>query len=192
MRTRSDKRPSRKHDRKVLMAEESTKSWADTDSESSSSSSSSSDSEQEEVHCLMADQTSDDENSHKLSDNGKAGIGFSKPESSKSSWLKNRLDKDKAKAGRNPFFPNQPWRSSTKVKSGWTKNQPMRDLNGQKMKSKLNRSHCNYAQTFKDTYTGKTVTVAGLGETPMHVGVDASLSRIHRSQTCVDICYLRG
>ncbi|KZV41277.1 protein GAMETE EXPRESSED 1 [Dorcoceras hygrometricum] len=61
MRTRSDKRPSRKHDRKVLVAEESTKSWADTDSESSSGSSSSSDSEQEEVHCLMADQTSDDE-----------------------------------------------------------------------------------------------------------------------------------
>ncbi|KZV38927.1 hypothetical protein F511_14197 [Dorcoceras hygrometricum] len=61
MRTRSDKRPSRKHDRKVLMAEESTKIWADTDSESSSSSSSSSDSEQEKVHCLMADQTLDDE-----------------------------------------------------------------------------------------------------------------------------------
>ncbi|KZV17106.1 hypothetical protein F511_18447 [Dorcoceras hygrometricum] len=61
MRTRGDKRSSRKHDRKVLVAEESTKSWADTDSESSSSSSSSSDSEQEEVHCLMADQTSDDE-----------------------------------------------------------------------------------------------------------------------------------
>ncbi|KZV44370.1 hypothetical protein F511_18066 [Dorcoceras hygrometricum] len=61
MRSRSDKRPSHKHDRKVLMAEESTKSWADTDSESSSSSTSSSDSEQEEVHCLMADQTSDDE-----------------------------------------------------------------------------------------------------------------------------------
>ncbi|KZV42297.1 TMV resistance protein N-like [Dorcoceras hygrometricum] len=34
---------------------------------------------------------------------------------------------------------------------------------------------------------------SGLGETPMHVGVDASLSRIHRSQKCVDIlCYLRG
>ncbi|KZV58473.1 hypothetical protein F511_26517 [Dorcoceras hygrometricum] len=61
MRSRGDKRPSRKHDRKVLVAEVSTKSWADTDSESSSSSSSSSDSEQEEVHCLMADQTSDDE-----------------------------------------------------------------------------------------------------------------------------------
>ncbi|KZV46813.1 hypothetical protein F511_36738 [Dorcoceras hygrometricum] len=61
MRMRGDKRPSRKHDRKVLVAEESTKSWADTDSESSSSSSSSSDSEHEEVHCLMVDQTSDDE-----------------------------------------------------------------------------------------------------------------------------------
>ncbi|KZV26282.1 hypothetical protein F511_38711 [Dorcoceras hygrometricum] len=61
MRTRGDKRPSRKNDRKVLMAEESTKSWADNDSDSSSSSSSSSESEQEEVHCLMANQTSDDE-----------------------------------------------------------------------------------------------------------------------------------
>ncbi|KZV15571.1 hypothetical protein F511_16641 [Dorcoceras hygrometricum] len=54
--------PNRKNDRNVLVAEESTKSWADTDSDSSSSSSSSSsDSEQEEVHCLMADQTSEDE-----------------------------------------------------------------------------------------------------------------------------------
>ncbi|KZV22023.1 hypothetical protein F511_40732 [Dorcoceras hygrometricum] len=251
MRTRSDKRPSRKHDRKLLMDEESTKSWADTDSESSSNSSSSSDSEQEEVHCLMADQTSDDEvfdfsnieftredlvqalndmvheykslshtfeeikaenaslkissvesssdeledtdslktelsnlrienelmrsesselkaevekltkemsswtqsarafhklqesktydkfnkmrfvkanvindcfesitfddqNSPKLNDNRKAGIGFSKPENSKPSWIKNKLEKDKAKAGRKPFVPNQPWRSSTK------------------------------------------------------------------------------
>ncbi|KZV28716.1 hypothetical protein F511_30250 [Dorcoceras hygrometricum] len=61
MRTSSNKKPSRRHDRKVLVAEESTKSWADSDSESSSSSSSSSYSEQEEVHCLMADQTSDDE-----------------------------------------------------------------------------------------------------------------------------------
>ncbi|KZV47811.1 hypothetical protein F511_39856 [Dorcoceras hygrometricum] len=61
MRARADKKPSRKYDRKVLVAEESTKSWTDTDSDSTSSSSSSSDSEQEEVHCLMADQTSDDE-----------------------------------------------------------------------------------------------------------------------------------
>ncbi|KZV40605.1 hypothetical protein F511_33156 [Dorcoceras hygrometricum] len=61
MKTSSNKRFSRKHDRKVLVAEESTKNWADSDSESSSSSSSSSDSEMEEVHCLMADQTDDDE-----------------------------------------------------------------------------------------------------------------------------------
>ncbi|KZT76257.1 nuclear-pore anchor [Dorcoceras hygrometricum] len=61
MKTSSNKRFSRKHDRKVLVAEESTKSWADSDSDSSSSSSSSSDSEQEEVHCFMADQTDDDE-----------------------------------------------------------------------------------------------------------------------------------
>ncbi|KZV55474.1 hypothetical protein F511_15256 [Dorcoceras hygrometricum] len=301
MRTRPERRPNRKNDRKVLMEEESSKSWADTDSDSSSSSSSSSsDSEQEEVHCLMADQTLDDEvfdfsnieftredlvqalndmvheykslshtfeeikaenaslknssaesssdeledtdslktelskmrienellrtrafhkiqeiqksvhdrtglgfsssessegetstqsqpaydkfnkmsfvkanvihdcvesmifddqNSQKLKDNGKAGIGFSKPENSKPSWLKKRLDKDKAKSGQKPFVPNQSWRSSTKVKSGWTKVQRKRDLYGQHMKSKLNRSHCNYAQTLKDTYNGKTVKV---------------------------------
>ncbi|KZV19657.1 hypothetical protein F511_33020 [Dorcoceras hygrometricum] len=57
-------------------------------------------------------------NSPKLNDNRKAGIDFSKPENSKPIWLKNRLDKDKAKAGRKPFVPNQPWRSSTKLKSG--------------------------------------------------------------------------
>ncbi|KZV35296.1 hypothetical protein F511_40322 [Dorcoceras hygrometricum] len=59
--------------------------------------------------------TFDDQNSPKLNDNGKAGIGFLKPENSKPSWLKNKLDKDKAKAGRKPSVPNQPWRSSTKV-----------------------------------------------------------------------------
>ncbi|KZV34509.1 hypothetical protein F511_14709 [Dorcoceras hygrometricum] len=323
MTTRGDKRSSRKHDRKVLVAEESTKSWADTDSKYSSSSSSSSDSEQEEVHCLMADQTSDDEvfylsnveftredlvsalndmvkeyrklshsfeevkaensdlknssaepsavelgeaeslkielskltaenellreesselkaeivtlnelvsswnksyrslhklqeiqksvydrtglgfnnsknsegetstqsqpaydkfnkmsfvkanviydccesmiyddqTSQKLNHNGKAGIGFQKLENSKPSWLKNKLDKDKAKAGRKSFVPNQPWRSSTKVKSGWKNVQPKRDLSGQSMKSKLNRSHSTYAKTLMDSYTGRTVKV---------------------------------
>ncbi|KZV35430.1 hypothetical protein F511_34945 [Dorcoceras hygrometricum] len=57
MRIRSEKRPNRKNDKKVLVAEESNKNWADSDSDSTSSSSSSSDSEPEEVHCLMADQT---------------------------------------------------------------------------------------------------------------------------------------
>ncbi|KZV52734.1 hypothetical protein F511_16949 [Dorcoceras hygrometricum] len=61
MKTNNNKRFSRKHDRKVLVAEESTKSWADSDSDTSSSSSSSSESEQEEVHCFMADQTDEDE-----------------------------------------------------------------------------------------------------------------------------------
>ncbi|KZV42398.1 hypothetical protein F511_25829 [Dorcoceras hygrometricum] len=61
MRTRSDKRPNRKNDRKVLVAEESNKNWADSDSETTSRSSSSSDSEQEEVHCLMANQSTEDE-----------------------------------------------------------------------------------------------------------------------------------
>ncbi|KZV31804.1 hypothetical protein F511_27051 [Dorcoceras hygrometricum] len=61
MKTSSNKRFSRKHDRKVLVAEESTKSWADSDSDTSSRSSSSSESEQEEVHCFMADQTDEDE-----------------------------------------------------------------------------------------------------------------------------------
>ncbi|KZV48407.1 hypothetical protein F511_17116 [Dorcoceras hygrometricum] len=63
MKTNNNKRFSRKHDRKVLVAEESTKSWADSDSDTSSSSSSSSESEQEEVHCFMADQTDEDESS---------------------------------------------------------------------------------------------------------------------------------
>ncbi|KZV57385.1 coiled-coil domain-containing protein 94 [Dorcoceras hygrometricum] len=56
MRTRSDKRTNRKNDRKVFVAEESNKNWADSESDSTSSSSSSSDSEPEEVHCFMADQ----------------------------------------------------------------------------------------------------------------------------------------
>ncbi|KZV17498.1 hypothetical protein F511_40555 [Dorcoceras hygrometricum] len=267
MRMRSDKKPSRKHDRKVLVAEESTKSWADSDSESSSSSSSSSDSEQEEVHCLMADQTSDDQvfdfsyieftredlvtalndmvreyrklshsfeeakaenmslksssiesssdeledierlktelskltdendvlknetselkaeikilkqvvsawnrssrSLHKLNEskklaNDKSGLGFNSSEFSegetstqsqqaydkfnkmsfvkanviydcfessfKPKWLKNKLDKDKAKAGQKPFVPNQPWRSSKKsFKPKWLKNKLDKD-----------------------------------------------------------------
>ncbi|KZV48031.1 spindle pole body component 110-like [Dorcoceras hygrometricum] len=314
MRTRGDKRTRRKNDRKVLMAEESTKSWADTDSDSSSSRSSSSESEQEEVHCLMANQTSDDQvfdfsnieftredlvsalndmvkeymklshsfeeikaenenlknssiesrtdtledidslmmenellrnefselkaeieksnltmsswaksstsldklfgvqkpasdrtglgfngsenssgetstksqlvydkinkmsfvkasvihdpyesmtyndqTSQKSNHKVKVGIGFQKPENSKPSWLKNKLDKDKAKAGSKSFVPNQPRRNSTKVKSGWRKVRPRRDINGQNMKSTLNRSHRNFAQTLTDSSTGKTV-----------------------------------
>ncbi|KZV56647.1 hypothetical protein F511_02146 [Dorcoceras hygrometricum] len=57
MRNISEKRPNRKNDHKVLVAEESNKNWADSDSDSTSSSSSSSDSEPEDVYFLMANQT---------------------------------------------------------------------------------------------------------------------------------------
>ncbi|KZV48633.1 hypothetical protein F511_19724 [Dorcoceras hygrometricum] len=42
----------------------------------------------------------DDQNSSQLNQKRKAGIGYVKPEN-KSSWLKNKLDKEKAKAGSN-------------------------------------------------------------------------------------------
>ncbi|KZV24455.1 hypothetical protein F511_17242 [Dorcoceras hygrometricum] len=98
-----------------------------------------------------------DQTSPKLNHKGKSGIGYQRPENSKPSWLKNKLDKDKAKAGSKSFVPNQPRRNSTKVKSGWRKVQPRRDLNGQNMKSTLNRSHHGFAQTLTDSSTGKTV-----------------------------------
>ncbi|KZV32069.1 hypothetical protein F511_30582 [Dorcoceras hygrometricum] len=323
MKNRNNKRFSCKHDRKVLVAEESTKSWADSDSDTSSSSSSSSESEQEEVHCFMADQTDEDEvfdfsnveftrddlvialndmvkeyrklshsfeeakaenislmsssaesssdeledadilktelsklqaenemlrneiselkaevakstvemsswnkanltlqklcenqkqasdktgigfndsefcegesstqsrsahdkfnkmsfvkadmiynclesvkydnqNSPKLNENGKAGIGFSKPESSKPNWIKNRLDKDKAKASQKPFVPNQSWHNSKKVKSGWKKFQQRRDQYDHYMKPKLKRTARDFAHTFVDPRSGKTVRI---------------------------------
>ncbi|KZV06991.1 hypothetical protein F511_45527 [Dorcoceras hygrometricum] len=102
--------------------------------------------------------TYNDQTPQRLNHKVKSCIGFQKPENSKPSWLKNKLDKDKAKAGRKSFVPNQPWRSSTKVKSGWKKVQQRRDLSGQ-MKSKLNNSHSTYAQTLMDYHTGKDVKV---------------------------------
>ncbi|KZV48590.1 hypothetical protein F511_27201 [Dorcoceras hygrometricum] len=39
----------------------------------------------------------DDQISEQLNKKGKAGIGYDIPESSKSGWLKNKLDKEKAK-----------------------------------------------------------------------------------------------
>ncbi|KZV42987.1 hypothetical protein F511_15437 [Dorcoceras hygrometricum] len=54
--------------------------------------------------------------SPKLNHQGKAVIGFQRPENSKPSWLKNKLDKDKEKAGSKSFVPNQPRRNSTKAR----------------------------------------------------------------------------
>ncbi|KZV34633.1 hypothetical protein F511_20743 [Dorcoceras hygrometricum] len=59
--------------------------------------------------------TYDDQTSQKLNHKGKAGIGYQGPENSKPIWLKNKLDKDKAKAGSKSFVPNQPRRNSTKT-----------------------------------------------------------------------------
>ncbi|KZV40194.1 hypothetical protein F511_05671 [Dorcoceras hygrometricum] len=56
----SGKRSYKKNDLKVLVAEESKSKWAESDSETTPSSSSS-ESEKEEVHCLMVNQTTDDE-----------------------------------------------------------------------------------------------------------------------------------
>ncbi|KZV17678.1 hypothetical protein F511_15356 [Dorcoceras hygrometricum] len=57
------------------------------------------------------------------SDLGKAGIGYIRPENSKPSWLKNKLDKEKARAGSKSSAPHQPWRGPKKVKSVWRKEQ---------------------------------------------------------------------
>ncbi|KZV17497.1 disease resistance protein-like [Dorcoceras hygrometricum] len=110
------------------------------------------------IHDPCESMTYNDQTSHKLNNKGKAGIGYQRLENSKPSWLKNKLDKDKAKAGSKSFVPNHPRRNSTKVKSSWRKVQPKRDLSGQSMKSKLNSSH-NYAQTLMDSSTGKPVKV---------------------------------
>ncbi|KZV46027.1 hypothetical protein F511_27796 [Dorcoceras hygrometricum] len=107
----------------------------------------------------------DDQNSSKLNQKGKAGIGYLRPENSKPSWLKNRLDKDKAKAGSKSFVSHQPRRSSKKVKSVWRKVQPRRDLYGQNIKPTLNRYHNISAQTLMDYHTGKNVKISPIRST---------------------------
>ncbi|KZV52058.1 hypothetical protein F511_19402 [Dorcoceras hygrometricum] len=59
-----------------------------------------------------------------LNQKGKTGISYVRPENSKSSWLKNRLDKKKAKAGSKSFVQNQQRRGYKKDKSEWRKVQP--------------------------------------------------------------------
>ncbi|KZV24214.1 hypothetical protein F511_25771 [Dorcoceras hygrometricum] len=99
----------------------------------------------------------DDQTSWQLNQKGKSGIGYIRPENSKSSWLKNRLDKENAKSGPKSFVQNQQRRGSKKVKSVWKKVRSQRDLNGQSTKPKLNRSHNVSARTLKDLHTGKTI-----------------------------------
>ncbi|KZV44257.1 hypothetical protein F511_10376 [Dorcoceras hygrometricum] len=77
----------------------------------------------------------DDQYTGQLNYKGKAGIGYTRPENNKSSWLNNRLEKYKAKAGPKLSVPNQQRRDSTKAKSVWVKVQPQRDLNVAKNKN---------------------------------------------------------
>ncbi|KZV18054.1 hypothetical protein F511_34389 [Dorcoceras hygrometricum] len=73
------------------------------------------------------------------------------------SWLKSRLVKDKVKSGSKSSVLNQQRRGSMKAKSVWVKFLPQRDLNGQSVKPKLNRSHNVSARTLVDIHTGKTI-----------------------------------
>ncbi|KZV58345.1 hypothetical protein F511_29829 [Dorcoceras hygrometricum] len=61
----------------------------------------------------------DDQTSPKMNHKGKQGIGYTKPENCKRSWLKNKFEKDKEKAGSKSSVPNQQTRGSTKAKSVW-------------------------------------------------------------------------
>ncbi|KZV23883.1 hypothetical protein F511_20725 [Dorcoceras hygrometricum] len=62
---------------------------------------------------------------------GKFGIGYHRSENSKPSWLKNKLNEDRAKAGPKFLVPNQPRHYSRKAKTEWTRNQPRRNPYGQ-------------------------------------------------------------
>ncbi|KZV37654.1 hypothetical protein F511_38865 [Dorcoceras hygrometricum] len=99
----------------------------------------------------------DDQFTGQLNHKGKNGIGYTKLENYKPSWLTNRLEKDKAKSVPKSSVPNQQRCSFTKAK--WVKVQTKRDLNGQSTKPKFNKSHKNLARTLVDIHTGKTVKV---------------------------------
>ncbi|KZV50545.1 protein trichome birefringence-like 40 [Dorcoceras hygrometricum] len=109
------------------------------------------------IHDTCESARCDDQISGQLNQKGKVGVGYVRPENSKSSWLKNRLDKKKAKDGYKSFVQNKQRRGSQKVKYEWRKVQPRRDLNGQNTKPKLSRSHHISAHTLMDFHTGKTV-----------------------------------
>ncbi|KZV46112.1 hypothetical protein F511_30333 [Dorcoceras hygrometricum] len=101
----------------------------------------------------------DDQYSGQLNYKGKAGIGYTRPENNNPSWLKNRLEKDKAKAGPKSSVPNQQRRGSMEAKSVWVKVKPQQDLSGQNAKTKINRSHNVSARTLVDIHTGNTVKI---------------------------------
>ncbi|KZV24403.1 spindle pole body component 110-like [Dorcoceras hygrometricum] len=62
------------------------------------------------IHNIYESIKYDDQTAGQLNQKGKAGIGYIRPENSKPSWLKNRLDKEKARAGSKSSVPHQPRR----------------------------------------------------------------------------------
>ncbi|KZV42434.1 hypothetical protein F511_39915 [Dorcoceras hygrometricum] len=70
----------------------------------------------------------DDQTSGQLNQKGKASIGYIRPENSKPNRIKNRLEKDKVKAGSKSSVPNQSRRGSKKVKSVWGEQRGFSDL----------------------------------------------------------------
>ncbi|KZV49918.1 hypothetical protein F511_41062 [Dorcoceras hygrometricum] len=111
------------------------------------------------IHNAYESVNYDDQTFGQLNQKGKAGIGYIRPENSKRNWLKNSLEKDKAKAGSKSSAPNQSRRGSKTVKSVLVKIQPQRDLNGPHTKPKFNRSHNISAHNLMDSHTGKTVKI---------------------------------
>ncbi|KZV26861.1 hypothetical protein F511_29484 [Dorcoceras hygrometricum] len=63
----------------------------------------------------------DEQTYGQLNKKGKEGIGYIRSENSKTSWLKNRIDKEKVGTGSKSSVPHQPRRGPKKVKSVWRK-----------------------------------------------------------------------
>ncbi|KZV42416.1 G-type lectin S-receptor-like serine/threonine-protein kinase [Dorcoceras hygrometricum] len=73
------------------------------------------------IHNAYESVNYDDQTSGQLNQKGKSGIGYIRPENSNPSWLKIRLEKDKAKAGYKSSVSNQSRRGSKKIKFVWVK-----------------------------------------------------------------------
>ncbi|KZV33868.1 DNA-directed RNA polymerase II subunit 3 [Dorcoceras hygrometricum] len=107
------------------------------------------------IHDTLESVKYDDQIMSKLNQRGKPGIGYVEPENSKPSWLKNRLDKNRARAGLQSSDLHQQRRNPVKVRKHNRAYQLRRDLDGQSTKPMFKRSHSISSRTLVDTYTGK-------------------------------------
>ncbi|KZV25053.1 hypothetical protein F511_14645 [Dorcoceras hygrometricum] len=76
----------------------------------------------------------DDQIVSKVNQKRKFGTGYAEPENSKPSWLKNRIDKDRARAGSQSSDLHQQRRSSVKVRKHNRAYRLRRDLDSQSTK----------------------------------------------------------